>query len=44
MKCARIAAAVERYEALLPAYSWPNWVLGPQGHETFLSADRGIEA
>jgi alpha-glucosidase len=23
-----IAAAVERYEALLPAYAWPNWVLG----------------
>jgi alpha-glucosidase len=23
-----IAAAVERYEALLPANAWPNWVLG----------------
>jgi alpha-glucosidase len=23
-----IAAAVERYEALLPSYGWPNWVLG----------------
>jgi alpha-glucosidase len=23
-----IAAAVERYEAMLPAYAWPNWVLG----------------
>ena len=23
-----IAAAVERYEALLPSYAWPNWVLG----------------
>jgi alpha-glucosidase len=23
-----IAAAVERYEALLPAHAWPNWVLG----------------
>ena len=23
-----IAAAVERYEALLPPYAWPNWVLG----------------
>ena len=23
-----IAAAVERYEALLPPYGWPNWVLG----------------
>jgi len=25
---AAIAAAVERYEALLPSYAWPNWVLG----------------
>lgn len=24
----QIAAAVERYEALLPSYAWPNWVLG----------------
>jgi alpha-glucosidase len=23
-----IMAAVERYEALLPPYAWPNWVLG----------------
>jgi len=23
-----IAAAVDRYEALLPSYAWPNWVLG----------------
>jgi alpha-glucosidase len=23
-----IGAAVERYEALLPSYAWPNWVLG----------------
>ena len=23
-----IAEAVERYEALLPSYAWPNWVLG----------------
>jgi alpha-glucosidase len=23
-----IAAAVERYEALLPSHAWPNWVLG----------------
>jgi len=23
-----IAAAIERYEALLPSYAWPNWVLG----------------
>jgi alpha-glucosidase len=23
-----IAAAVERYEGLLPPYAWPNWVLG----------------
>ncbi len=23
-----IAIAVERYEALLPSYAWPNWVLG----------------
>jgi alpha-glucosidase len=23
-----ISAAVERYEALLPSYGWPNWVLG----------------
>ncbi len=27
-KARDIAAAVERYEALLPAYAWPNWVLG----------------
>jgi alpha-glucosidase len=25
---AEVAAAVERYEALLPSYAWPNWVLG----------------
>jgi alpha-glucosidase len=23
-----IAAAVQRYDALLPSYAWPNWVLG----------------
>jgi alpha-glucosidase len=23
-----IAAAIERYEALLPSFGWPNWVLG----------------
>jgi alpha-glucosidase len=23
-----ISAALERYEALLPSYAWPNWVLG----------------
>jgi alpha-glucosidase len=23
-----IRTAVERYEALLPSYAWPNWVLG----------------
>jgi alpha-glucosidase len=23
-----IAAAVQRYEALLPSFAWPNWVLG----------------
>ena len=23
-----ITSAVERYEALLPSYAWPNWVLG----------------
>jgi alpha-glucosidase len=23
-----VAAAVERYEAMLPSYGWPNWVLG----------------
>jgi len=23
-----VAAAVERYEAMLPSYAWPNWVLG----------------
>src|SRR5882724_1425149 len=27
-KAKEIAAAVERYEALLPSYAWPNWVLG----------------
>ncbi|HZA56794.1 MAG TPA: alpha-amylase family glycosyl hydrolase [Candidatus Udaeobacter sp.] len=27
-KARDIAAAVERYEALLPSYGWPNWVLG----------------
>jgi alpha-glucosidase len=27
-KATEIAAAVERYEALLPSYGWPNWVLG----------------
>jgi alpha-glucosidase len=27
-KARNIAAAVERYEALLPSFGWPNWVLG----------------
>lgn len=27
-KAREIAAAIERYEALLPSYAWPNWVLG----------------
>jgi alpha-glucosidase len=27
-KAQEIAAAVQRYEALLPSYGWPNWVLG----------------
>jgi alpha-glucosidase len=27
-KARTIAAAVERYEAMLPSYTWPNWVLG----------------
>ena len=27
-KAKEIVAAVERYEALLPSYAWPNWVLG----------------
>ena len=27
-KAKEIATAVERYEALLPSYAWPNWVLG----------------
>lgn len=27
-KARDIAAAVERYEALLPSFGWPNWVLG----------------
>jgi alpha-glucosidase len=27
-KAKEIAEAVERYEALLPSYAWPNWVLG----------------
>jgi alpha-glucosidase len=27
-KAKEIAAAIERYEALLPSYAWPNWVLG----------------
>jgi alpha-glucosidase len=27
-KARTIAAAVERYEAMLPSYAWPNWVLG----------------
>ena len=27
-KAKEIARAVERYEALLPSYAWPNWVLG----------------
>ena len=27
-KAKEIAAAVDRYEALLPSYAWPNWVLG----------------
>ena len=27
-KAQEISQAVERYEALLPSYAWPNWVLG----------------
>jgi len=27
-KAKEVAAAVERYEKLLPSHSWPNWVLG----------------
>jgi alpha-glucosidase len=27
-KARDIAAAIERYEALLPSFGWPNWVLG----------------
>ena len=27
-KAKEISKAVERYEALLPSYAWPNWVLG----------------
>jgi alpha-glucosidase len=27
-KAKEISTAVERYEALLPSYAWPNWVLG----------------
>ena len=27
-KAKEIAATIERYEALLPSYAWPNWVLG----------------
>jgi alpha-glucosidase len=27
-KAKEIAQAAERYEALLPSYAWPNWVLG----------------
>jgi alpha-glucosidase len=27
-KAKEISQAVERYEALLPSYAWPNWVLG----------------
>jgi alpha-glucosidase len=27
-KAKEVAQAVERYEALLPSYAWPNWVLG----------------
>jgi alpha-glucosidase len=27
-KAADIAAAIARYEALLPSFAWPNWVLG----------------
>jgi len=27
-KAQEIAPAIERYEALLPSYAWPNWVLG----------------
>ncbi|MBI4526857.1 MAG: DUF3459 domain-containing protein [Deltaproteobacteria bacterium] len=27
-KARDIANAIERYEALLPSYAWPNWVLG----------------
>jgi alpha-glucosidase len=27
-KATEVATVVERYEALLPSYAWPNWVLG----------------
>jgi alpha-glucosidase len=32
-----IAAAIERYEALLPSHAWPNWVLGNHDNARILT-------
>jgi alpha-glucosidase len=34
----QVAQAVEKYEAALPAYGWPNWVLG--NHDNHRIASR----
>jgi alpha-glucosidase len=39
-----IAAAVERYEALLPSYGWPNWVLGNHDKSRVATRAGAIEA
>ena len=41
-KAKEIAAAVGRYEALLPSYAWRNWVLG--NHDKPRIATRGCSA
>lgn len=43
-KARDIAAAVERYEALLPAYAWPNWVLGNHDKPRIASRIGAVQA
>jgi alpha-glucosidase len=43
-KAREIAAAVERYEALLPSYGWPNWVLGNHDKSRIATRVGGAQA
>ncbi len=43
-KAKEIAEAVERYEALLPSYAWPNWVLGNHDKPRIATRARASQA